>query len=423
MNLLKKAGVTLTSVLAALGFTPRRKAGVITVTFADGTQEEFVPSANTDAARGLALESAMAVSVAGCTIDLSPGNYYVAKVPATVAGIVSQFLILDKMTIRLNGARLYKKSTDTASCMFCANATTGVDDWSIIGPGVLEGSYALTADTAARGTASAEIGVQMWASRRWRVDAVTIVNMAGTNLQANSASFSADEYGSGYKSSTGHVSNCNLDLGNIGFANYAGNENVTLTNCTLNANLTAADIYAGNTKFIGCDAIKNTNYVLRIRNGGNDGHGSWVGGTIAHNTGFAVAAEASMDNGFLFSGVHFYADNTTSNKIQSLGGGLTFVGCTIDSPFYASGTPTGLNSVIGCHFPISVVSAANAVADLSSAERLKWVFEDNYSLTGGYANDDTVVYRFADDAAAATGGLTAGRKYTNSSTNAVTIKQ
>jgi hypothetical protein len=96
--------------------------GVI-VSKASGTRTAYAPSADTDTARGLALEAAFAAAVAGDTIDLSAGNYYVAKSTSTIMGYISQFGILDGMTIRLNGARLYKKSTDTASSMFTTDGT------------------------------------------------------------------------------------------------------------------------------------------------------------------------------------------------------------------------------------------------------------------------------------------------------------
>jgi hypothetical protein len=390
----------------------------VVVSKKDGTRKGFTPSADTDAARGLALEAAFAAAVAGDTIDLSPGSYYVAKSTSTIAGIVAQFAILDKMTIRLNGAYLWKQNTDTASCMFSCNAASGINDWSIIGPGTLEGSYIDTANTTgARGSAAAEIGVNVTASRRWKIDGVTFKNFAGSNIQLNNATFVSDEYLTSslvYKVSTGHISNCNIDLGNVGVYIGTGNEFNVFTNCTFTKNQTAIDLYAGNTQFIGCHAELNVNFALRIRNGGNDGHGSWVGGSFAHNLGFAIAAEASMDNGFVFSGTHFFADNTSNNKIQSLGGGLIFNGCEIDAPFFASGTPTGINSVTGCFFPISVISAANAVSDLSAAERLQWVFAENHTLVGPYANNDTQAYVYADNAAAVLGGLTAGRKYRTS---------
>jgi len=91
----------------------------------------------------------------------------------------------------------------------------------------------------------------------------------------------------------------------------------------------------------------------------------------------------------------------------------------VDAPFYASGTPTGSN-----RFSNNFLSGSlTVVTDLSSAERLKWVFEGNETATGAWAQNDIVIYLFADDAAAATGGMVAGRKYTDSDTNAVSVKQ
>lgn len=365
---------------------------------------------NTDIARGLALEAAFAAAVAGDTIDLAPGDYDVAKATSTVIAVATHYSVLAGMTIRLNGARLYHQAAFNGAVFFGADA---VDGWSIIGPGIIEG-------TAATSSGTNEVGINTRTGRRWLIHGVTTRYFKNTGIQANSSSYTSGDYSTA-KVSTGRIIGCNMDLNNIGFANYAGSEYIVLIGCTMNKNLTGCDIYAGNTRFLGCEATYNTNYALRIRDGGNDGHGIWNGGSINHNTGFAIAVEANMNNGFTFTGAHLYADSATSNKIQSLGGGLTFVGCIIDSPFYASATPSGINSVIGSHFPISVVGAVNAVADLSSAERLKWVFDGNYTLTGGYANNDTQVYVFADNTAAVVGGLGAGRQYRNSASNAVSV--
>ena len=359
----------------------------VVVTKANGTRTSYAPSADTDTARGLALEAAFAAAVAFDTIDLSPGNYYVAKATSTISGVVYQYAILDGMTIRLNGARLYKKSTDTASCMFATNGTSLIDDWSIIGPGILDGSYAANSDTAARGAAPAEIGINTFASRRCRIEGLTFKNFAGTGIQGNNASFVSDEYGgSAAKYSTGHIHSCNADLNNIGLTLGGGNEYWSISNSSFNKNLTGCDIYAGNIKFLGCESNGNTNYALRIRNGGNDGHGSWVGGMMNHNLGFSVNAEASMDSGFTFAGSHFFGDSTTTNKIQSLGGGLNFTGCIIDSPFFASATPTGINTVADSF----IAGTYAAVTDLSVAERAKWVFTSNHTLTGEWVNNDTL---------------------------------
>lgn len=408
-----------TDLQSALNAKQNSMIGVV-VTKKDGTRTTYAPSADTDTARGLALEAAFAAAIAGDTIDLSPGNYYVAKATSTISAIVAQYGILDRMTIRLNGARLYKKATDTASCMFSANATSGIDDWAIVGPGIIEGSYAATSDTTARGAAAAEIGINVTACRRWRVDGISFLNIAGTGLQGNSATFAADEYtgGGSDKIATGHIHSCNFDISNVGLANYSGNEYWLITNSTFNKNLTGCDIYAGNTKLVACDASRNTNYVIRIRNGGNDGHGSWVGGTISHNSGFSVAAEASMDNGFLFLGVHFYADSNSTNKIQSLGGGVSLIGCTVDSPFYASATPTGINVMKNCHIPGSYT----VITDLVAAERAKWKFQNNHTLTGVWASDD-IRTTYADDTAAGVGGVLTGELWQQTTTGSVFVKQ
>jgi len=393
----------------------------VVVTKKDGTRTAYAPSADTDTARGLALEAAFAAAVAGDTIDLSPGNYYVAKATSTISGIVAQFAVLNGMTIRLNGAYLWKQNTDTASCMFSCNATSGINDWSIIGPGTIEGSYIDTSNTTgARGSAAAEIAINVTASRRWRLDSVTIKNFAGTGLQANNATFVSDEYLTNalvYKISTGQVSNCNFDLSNVGVYIGTANEYNTFTNCTFNKNLTGVDLYAGNTKFIGCEAALNTNYALRIRNGGNDGHGCWIGGVMNHNLGFAVSVEASMDQGFTFAGSHFFADSGTTNKIQSLGGGLNFTGCIFDSPIYASATPTGINTIKD-----SFISGAyTVITDLSADERAKWKFQNNHTLTGVWASDD-IRATYADDAAAGTGGVLQGELWQQTTTGAVFVK-
>jgi len=248
---------------------------------------------------------------------------------------------------------------------------------------------------------------------------VTFLKFRGTGLQLNSANFTGDAtgYTNGSKYSTGQVTSCRFDLNNIGMANYSANEATTFTACSFNDNLTAIDLYAGNTRFIGCEATYNTNFAMRIRNGGNDGHGCWIGGMMNHNTGFSVAAEASMDNGFTFAGSHFFADSNTTNKIQSLGGGLNFTGCIIDSPIYASGTPTGINTIKD-----SFISGTfTAITDLSAAERAKWKFQGNYTLTGVWASDD-IRTTYADDAAAGTGGVLQGEPWQQTTTGAVFIK-
>lgn len=365
----------------------------VTVWYQDGHREYFDPTAATDAGRGDALENAIADALATTgreVIVCFPGKFYIDKATSTISGIVSQFALEDGMTLMLNGAELYKKSSDTASAMFSASATTGVGDLSIFGPGILTGSYAATSNTTARGTAPAEIGFNFTANRRVNVEGVVVRNMAGTAIQGNSSSFPTDDYGgSAAKYSTVRIVSCNFDLNNIGLQVVAGNEYWQISNSTFNKNLTGLDIYGGNLAASNCQASGNTNYALRIRHtGGNNGHGSWTGGHITHNANFAISVEASMPHGFLFSGVTFGADSATTNKIQSLGGGVTLSGCYVQSPFYASSTPTGMNAMVGCFIAGSGATDYTTITDLSVAELAQWRFKENYTLTGAWTNNN-----------------------------------
>lgn len=365
----------------------------VTVWYEDGRREFFAPTAATDAGRGDAMENAIADALATTGREVIvgfPGKFYIDKATSTISSIVSQFALEDGMTIMLNGAELYKKSTDTASCMFTASAATGIGDISIIGPGILTGSRAATANTAARGTALAEIGLNFTANRRVKLHGVVVRNMAGVAVQGNTSNFPTDDYGgSSAKYSTIQISDCSLDLNYIGLLTVAGNEYWQVANSTFNKNQTGMDIYGGNLAVTNSQASGNTSYALRIRNtGGNNGHGSWTGGHITHNSDFAIHVEASMPHGFLFSGVTFGADSATTNKIQSLGGGITLSGCYVQSPFYASATPSGMNAMIGCFIAGSGGTDYTTITDLSGPELAQWRFKENYTLTGAWANNN-----------------------------------
>jgi hypothetical protein len=280
-----------------------------------------------------------------------------------------------------------------------------IDGWSLIGPGIIEG-------TAATSSGSNEQGINTRTCRRWLIQNLTIRYFKLRGICCNTSSYTSGDYGTG-KVSTGRIIGCNVDLNNTGIGFFGGSEYISVVGCSFNNNLLGLHVQAANIKFNGCEANYNTD-AISIVDGGNDGHGVWSGGMINHNTGFAVTVGANMDNGFTFASAHFFADSTTTNKIQSLGGGVVFSGCTKSSPIYASATPTGINSITGCFTPVGLVSAAAAVADLSAAERLKWIFQDNHSLTEPWANNDDRIYVYADDAAAGTGGLVAGRRYSTS---------
>lgn len=168
----------------------------VKITKSTGLYYYYPPSEDTDAARGLALEAAFADAAAGDTIDLAAGNYLVAKATITVISVATHYRILAGMTIRLNGARLYHEAAFNGAVFFGADA---VDGWSIVGPGIIEG-------TAATSSGTNEVGINTRSSRRWKIENLTIRYFRNTAIQANSSSYSTGEYSTA-KVSTGMI-NC-----------------------------------------------------------------------------------------------------------------------------------------------------------------------------------------------------------------------
>jgi len=125
-----------------------------------------------------------------------------------------------------------------------------------------------------------------------------------------------------------------------------------------------------------------------------------------------------MTNGWLFTGCTLGADSVSTNKIESLGAGLTFTGCALDSPFFAGGTAAGINSVKNC-FILGVLAVFDG--GVSAAERAKWKCQNNHSTSGVWASDD-IRTTYLDDAAAGTGGVLQGEMWQQTTTGAVFIK-
>ena len=432
----------------------------VVVTKANGTRTAYPPSADTDTARGLALEAAFAVAVAGDTIDLSPGDYLLTKEygGATIGGLYAMFPLHSKMTVRLNGARLYRPAltttaqnalvvgrwyivtgnagstaqwtqagaannnggtrfqatqtsvTGTGVCLqmplavFAQSYVSGAIpsiDWALLGPGIIEGDVATTAYTTGDPHGyKDQHGVTMVTNRRWRIDGISFLKHRGCGLYLNTPSW-GNETTYINKASTGQISNCHFDLNNFGAAIEAQNEYHQFSNCTFSQNVVGVRINAGNIKFSNCDAVGNTVDAVYIEaTGANPGHGCWTGGHLTHNLGRAIYNEALNTTGFQFVGVTI-AGSSTTNTIESRGGGLNFVGCFIDCLFKAGAVPAGINTVQNCFFyQADVPLPATVVADMSTAERLRWKFKGNYGLGGPWGENEELVRVYADNAAA-----------------------
>jgi len=426
--------------------------GGVRVTHKYSAPEWFLPAADTNIARGDAAEAAFADSDTGadCEVDFAPGEYEIDKLydGTTIGGVRASFGLKTRMTVRLNGARLYRPTLSTVAqnalvvgryyivtgnagstanwmsvgassnnggTIFQASGTavntgTGVVipvpmamfsvafvsgsvpaiDWSLLGPGMIEGDVATTSYTVGDPYGyQDQHGINIAASRRWRIDGISFLKHRGSGIYLNTPNWTQETTYTA-KVSTGQVSNCHFDLNNAGGTMWSQNEYSQFSNCTFNQNVTGVDDYAGNTVFSNCIASGNTTDGVLLRNGTNDGHGCWIGGHITHNLGRAIYAEASMDNGFPFIGVTI-GGSATVNTIESRGGGLNFVGCFLDCLFKAGATPTGVNTVQNCFFlGADVPSAVTALADMSTAERAQWRFMDNHTLTGRWGGDNNV---------------------------------
>jgi hypothetical protein len=382
----------------------------VVVSKADGTRKGYAPSANTDTARGLALEAAFAAAVAGDTIDLSPGNYYVAKATTNVGGLPVQYVILDKMTVRFNGARLYHTATENTYYMFSAAISSIISDWSFIGPGIIEGS-------ASASSGAAECGINILggsgaAAYRFRMENMTFRFWRNAGVLLNTGSYGT------YKTPSGSFVGCHFNYNNQGFYALSGAEFMQLVNCTFNNNLTGIYLDAGNCHFSNCIAAYNTNYGLRILASGNHAHGTWNGGAISHNSNFAVHVATGVTNGFTFTGGHFAGSAGTDNKMQLDGYGLHFNGGYWDSPIYTTAVNSGINSMQGVH--ISNTTTAT-LTNMFAGSRSKLKIRDCHSNTGPWSAND-IRSTYSTDADAGGGGVLQGELWQQTTTGAVFVK-
>jgi len=154
----------------------------------------------------------------------------------------------------------------------------------------------------------------------------------------------------------GVIFNCNF-LNNItGAQIQGGSEWFKWIGCTFGSNSTGIQLAAGNHNFVGCNVVENTDGVIML-GGGNHGHGSWVGGSFAHNTTRALDIQGSVaapfTYGFDFIGCNWGADSVTSNIIKlSYCAGINFIGGYWSTPVRvtdATNPIQGVCQIIGMH--------------------------------------------------------------------------
>lgn len=393
--------------------------GAVWVTYASGAKVPFIPTADTDAARTDALEAAWASanSTSGAEIvDLYPAAFYLDTAPTTVSGIPTQFIVETGRVLRLNGARLYHTATEQSYVMFAASLGTGnlAHDWAIFGPGILEGtvptpSGIFTADDTATGEVGILVGGGGGYSYRYLIHGITGRYFKHAAIGLYNASYPT------WKFTSGTISNCVLDYNIVGLAGFAGHEFVKIESTTASFCKRGYHVDAGNWTFNNCQANACTGDGLYVHSSGNNAHGIWNSGILAHNYVNAVRFAPGVTNGWTFSGAHISgSDGTTPNKMQLDGYGINITGGQFDSPIVTTAVNSGLNAIKDVY--ISNVATAT-VSGMFSGSRIKLKIDGCQTATGMWTHNDLQTYTFADNTAALAGGLVAGEKYKDSSGN------
>lgn len=326
-----------------------------------GARTEYIATADTDAARGVALTNAILAVTSGQTLIASPGDYYMATL---------NLLLVDGVSYQWNGARLYINSSSSPrsggeSALNAALFTTGfavsptnVSNWSFVGPLILDG-----------GSVSGKIG--LWPVR-------------GGNQLVTSVTFK--NWGTGFQTFTdtargNRMSDCYFTANTIGA--FLNAEYWTISSTTFHSNATGVAVVAGNIGFANCVATFNTAYGVKIMNTSNGGHGSWVGGNVNHhNTGGAIGVyvdPALTTFPYCFIGTQFHLSNFDLNGM----GIAVTAGELRECVFTMSGgTPSGVSQFRDMRVYSSDTVTSASVAALSSAKRAKlklygWRDENN----------------------------------------------
>lgn len=370
--------------------------GQIVLTKADNSRAIYLPAADTDAARGDALSTAWAAATAGSRLDIGPGNY--------LMHFTTNYLA-DNVTYQFHNSYLYIDNTSTSAVggglenwlFYSRTAAQGglAHNWKFLGPVTIDGVNQSGKSAMVVQNGNNRVIRDVW-FKRWHTYA----------LWMYSGWTSTDGWGN-------KIEGCMAEYCGSGF-DTASAEYVHWTNCTARNNTTGFAIGAGNNFYSNCVSAYNTNGVV-VSPTSNPGHGSWVGGSINHNTTLGVKSNTGMSMGFQFVGTHIYANGATG--IQLLGDNMNFIGCGIDSVITPSTTAGVKNYFINCFFPFVNETNAEydtAIATWTTDQRRNIKFLRCTTETANFAHNDLLEYLYASRAAAVSGGLVAGDEYRTS---------
>lgn len=297
----------------------------------DGTIDYFKPTANTDAARGVALQAAFAAATTGDNINIGAGSYLTT----------SRLTVKSGQKVVLMGSEIYHTS-DTLTTFYANNISNAY----IGGYGTLRGSG------AANGTVKLESGIKIEGKSAYNqliIENLKFLNFRGAAIRLlNTHTLTSDTT----RFQGNSISNCEFKHTRVGVYNAA--DYTKIVNCSGAFNETGVNSGIGNLNIIGGSWSKN-DWALKIDNSvGNPGHGSVTGVQINHNNlGGVKVSNINLGMSFnncIFAGIYPYAHTDTTIYIES-SRGINFTGGELLEPvqIYLAGTMTGYSFIRGAY--------------------------------------------------------------------------
>lgn len=299
----------------------------VQVTGTNGITATYIPSADTDAARGTALIDAVTAAGAGAKFNL----------PAATHQITSTITIKGNQSFNLNGGTITHTSTYAALPIFSGSNVAG---WSIVGPGTIQGSWTSGAysDAGEKGISAVDCS------------SFQILNVKAKNFQSPAFYLRHDGITIDGTMSYGTLVGNKAENCYTGLYLHTRAEYNTITDFQAVGGTIGIKIQGGNNVITDAICTVNT-YGVWVDIGTNHGHGRMVNSLINHST-FRAAYVAGIDPtlGYTFLGCTFRAGKEVELRDC---GGVNFIACELDdaSDIIATNTLTGINTFQNCFFP------------------------------------------------------------------------
>ncbi|HVW99727.1 MAG TPA: right-handed parallel beta-helix repeat-containing protein [Candidatus Babeliaceae bacterium] len=344
------AGITNYVADISRYYLQKDSLGYVSVNSKIGKTTFFYPSANTDNARGIALQNAFSFAQKGDFINVGAGNYKITTILS----------VKDSQRVVLNSSNIYH--TNSAIDIFLVRDVNNV---TISGSGQITGSGA-PKSVASNADTLLEAGVRVNGySNNFHIDGLTITGFKGSGIYDNQQWKDTTMYFSG-----GKVTNCNIIRNNYGF--YAVGEYWQVNNNILKFNNSAIFDYGGNTSVNNNTITYNQHGLSIVGGSGNEGHGLVSNNLINHNQQIGIYLK-DLRIGMAFSNnviTGNYPDTRVDTTLyMNTTTGVVFNGGEFLAPtrIMLDGTFTGMNIIRnmyfyntspgGTHYPLTITGS------------------------------------------------------------------